>query len=88
MALFSYRSCYYEYLSKKTADNIAKGKQNSSKKKKIDCKVPRLVRGRYHSALAVASTVKEKALKEESCFDKQLGALVKLLSEKKAESKF
>ena len=31
--------------------------------------MPRLVRGRYHSALAVASTVKEKALKEESCFD-------------------
>ena len=54
----------------------------------MDCKVPRLVRGRYHSALAVASTVKEKALKEESCFDKQLGALVKLLSEKRAESKF
>lgn len=39
------------------------GKQNSSKKKKMDSKVPRLVRGRYHSALAVASTVKEKALK-------------------------
>lgn len=61
---FSYHSCYYGYLSNKTIDNIAKGKQNSSKKKGLTVKVPRMViRIEYHSALVVALTAKENALK-------------------------